>query len=144
MMKGKKKFQPLTSENICEIYNLLYKEKLVSFPLTKEAINKIDATVANINGSNFGVKRYSTTQEKVVAYLFFLIKNHPFIDGNKRTATLAFLVLCRMNKLNRYLNGYSLDALAIFLEQIRNTDHQKVIKIVSKEIFDKQTGSNII
>ncbi|MEK7639501.1 MAG: Fic family protein [Patescibacteria group bacterium] len=135
MTKERRKFLPLTSENICEIYNLLHSEGLISFPATPESVNKIQALVANINGSNFGVENYVTDKEKVVAYLYFLIKNHPFVDGNKRTAVLVFLVLSRMNDLETHLNGYDLDALAVFLESVKNNDHHYVIKVVSKTIF---------
>lgn len=35
---------------------------------------------------------YSDLIEAVAAYLFYLCKNHPFLDGNKRTALGACLV----------------------------------------------------
>ena len=135
MTKEKKTFQPLTSNHICETYNLLYKEGLVSFPLTPDSYNKIDALVNNINGSNFGVGNYETDGEKVVAYLYFLIKNHPFVDGNKRTAVLSFLILCALNHRHKYLKDYNLDALAVFLEQVNSDDYKRVIKVVAREIF---------
>lgn len=36
------------------------------------------------------------------AYLFHIVRNHPFVDGNKRTGTVACLVFLD-------LNGYELD-----------------------------------
>ena len=135
MTKGKKKFQPLTSKNICETYSLLHSEGLVAFPLTVDAEKKIDALVSNINGSNFGIENYAKDTEKVVAYLYFLIKNHPFVDGNKRTAVLCFMVLCAFNNLHQHLEGYNLDALAVFLEQVNSDDYKKVITIAAQEIF---------
>lgn len=41
--------------------------------------------------------------EMATAYLFHLAKNHPFVDGNKRTAAVAALVFLA-------LNGFDLDA----------------------------------
>jgi death-on-curing protein len=41
--------------------------------------------------------------EMASAYLFHLLKNHPFVDGNKRTAAVAALVFLA-------LNGFYLDA----------------------------------
>ena len=135
MTKEKKKFQPLTSKSICEIYSILHNDGLVSFPITTEAKNKIDALVTNINGESFGVPHYPTTEEKVVAHLYFIINDHAFTDGNKRSAVLVFRVLCRKNNLNQKLKDYDLDALAVFLEQLNEKDHQKVIKIVAHSIF---------
>lgn len=137
MTKGKKKFQPLTLRNICEIYSILYNENLVSFPLTQEAENKIDALVANINGESFGIPHYLTIEEKVVAHLYFIINNHAFTDGNKRTAVLVFRVLCRQNNLHQRLGDYNLDALAVFLEQLEERDHHMIIQAVAKSIFNK-------
>jgi len=135
MTKGKKQFLPLTSKDICRIYNLLYKEGLVSFPKNSSSEDRIDSLVSNINGSNFGEKNYKSNAEKIVAYLYFLIKNHPFVDGNKRTAVLTFLVLSKMNGLDKNLEDYDLDALAIFLEGLQEKNHQFVIKYISEKIF---------
>lgn len=38
------------------------------------------------------------------AYLFHLVKNHPFIDGNKRVGAVATIIFL-------YLNGFDFDAL---------------------------------
>ncbi|MCA9355442.1 Fic family protein [Candidatus Kaiserbacteria bacterium] len=137
MTKEKKKFQPLTSKHICETYKLLHSEGLVAFSVTGDAENKIEALVSNINGSNFGIQNYERDTEKVVAYLYFLIKNHPFVDGNKRTAVLCFMILCSLNNLHKHLKGYDLDALAVFLEQISSDDYKHVIAVVAKEIFEE-------
>lgn len=40
---------------------------------------------------------YRDLCEFAAAYLFSLAKNHPFVDGNKRTATAAALVFLRWN-----------------------------------------------
>lgn len=134
-MKEKKTFQQLRSKNICQIYNLLYKEGIVAFPLTNEARHKIESLVANVTGVNFGQENYPSVELKVVGYLYFLIKNHPFTDGNKRTAVLSFLILCEMNNLKPNMKGVGLDALAVFLEETKEKDHQRVIKSVSKLLF---------
>lgn len=135
MTKEKKKFLPLTPENICEIYNLLHSEGLISFQSTPESLRKVESLVLSINGSNFGIENYKTSEEKIVAHLFFLIKNHPFVDGNKRTAVLTFLVLCRLNNVDEHLVGYDLDSLAVFLESVSGDDYQEKIRIIAKALF---------
>lgn len=37
--------------------------------------------------------------EMAAAYLFYLCRNHPFIDGNKRTALASCLVFLQSNNL---------------------------------------------
>ncbi|TSC71165.1 MAG: hypothetical protein G01um101449_93 [Parcubacteria group bacterium Gr01-1014_49] len=135
-MKGKKIFIPLTSSDVCATYNLLYTQGLVLFPITASAVAQIESIVSNINNPYFGVERYSTPEEKVVAYLYFLINDHPFTDGNKRTATLSFLTLCKLNGLEPNLEGFTLDQLAVTLEKTK-ADHQEVIRLTVKLLFKK-------
>ena len=56
-----------------------------------------------------GVLMHEDPFEMAAAYLFHIVRNHPFIDGNKRTGAVAALVFL-------LLNGYALnvpeDALA--------------------------------
>jgi death-on-curing protein len=48
--------------------------------------------------SSFGGKSpYADLVEVAAAYLFYICKNHPFLDGNKRTAMMAAIVFLRLN-----------------------------------------------
>ncbi len=48
--------------------------------------------------SSFGGKSpYRDVIEIAAAYLFYLCQNHPFLDGNKRTAMTAAIVFLRLN-----------------------------------------------
>ena len=50
--------------------------------------------------SSFGGKSpYADIIEIAAAYLFYLCGNHPFLDGNKRTAMMAPIVFLRMNRI---------------------------------------------
>jgi death-on-curing protein len=46
---------------------------------------------------------HGTVFEKAGAYLFYIARNHPFVDGNKRTALMCALVFLG-------LNGWRLEA----------------------------------
>lgn len=136
MTKEKKKFLPLTSSDICEIYSLLHSEGVITFPLSIDASHKIDSLVASVTGTNFTIENYDTSHKKAVVYLYlyFMIKDHPFTDGNKRTAVLVFLVLCDRNNLIKKLENYDLDSLAVYLER-REGDHQDISNEVANVIF---------
>ncbi len=43
---------------------------------------------------------HSSLYEMAAAYLFHLVQNHPFVDGNKRTGAAAALVFLTTNGLN--------------------------------------------
>ena len=74
-------------------------------------LNAIESALAQPRATFGGQELYRTIVEKASALGFSLIQNHPFVDGNKRTAHAAmetFLVL----------NGYELEASVDEQEQI--------------------------
>lgn len=49
--------------------------------------------------SAFGQDAYPTPQEKAAALLHSIARNHPFADGNKRTAAIAAIFMLEVNGL---------------------------------------------
>jgi len=48
--------------------------------------------------SSFGGKSpFADLIDIAAAYLFYICRNHPFLDGNKRTAMMAAIVFLRLN-----------------------------------------------
>ena len=65
-------------------------EGLRSVHLLRSAVGQAEQTA-------FREDAYPSISEKAAAYAFFLAKNHPFVDGNKRTAEAAMLVFLELN-----------------------------------------------
>ena len=59
----------------------------------------LEAAVGRPMTTVFGEDAYPTPQEKAAALLHSLVRNHPFADGNKRTATVAALFMLQVNGL---------------------------------------------
>ncbi len=57
----------------------------------------LQSALAMPQASFGGVFAHADVHEMAAAYLFHLAKNHPFVDGNKRTAAFAAAVFLRMN-----------------------------------------------
>src|SRR5690349_4205966 len=57
----------------------------------------LESAVAAPQASFGGQSPYSDIAEVAAAYLFYLSQNHPFIDGNKRTALGACIVFLKLN-----------------------------------------------
>ena len=45
----------------------------------------------------FGRERFPSLEAKAAAYCFFIVRNHPFVDGNKRAGFLAALHFLLVN-----------------------------------------------
>jgi len=57
----------------------------------------LESAVAAPQASSGGAPLLTELTEIAAAYLFYLCRNHPFVDGNKRTALAACLVFLQVN-----------------------------------------------
>ena len=58
---------------------------------------------------------YPTIQQKAARLGFGLVKNHPFVDGNKRIGTLAMLTFLEINGVNLNYTDEELITLGLSL-----------------------------
>jgi death on curing protein len=59
----------------------------------------LESGVAAPQATAFGEPLITDPVEIAAAYLFYLCRNHPFVDGNKRVALGACLVFLRCNRV---------------------------------------------
>ena len=59
----------------------------------------VEASLANVFDTYFGVDQYPTIEEKASRLCYSLIKNHAFLDGNKRICIFVMLVLLELNDI---------------------------------------------
>lgn len=59
----------------------------------------VESALANVFDTYFGVEKYKTIEEKSARLCYSLIKNHAFLDGNKRIGIFAMLVLLEINNI---------------------------------------------
>lgn len=85
----------LTAEIVGEIHNNVIERFGGSEGLRDLAL--LESAVAAPQASVGGQSPFADLVEVAAAYLFYLCRNHPFIDGNKRTALGACLVFLRLN-----------------------------------------------
>ena len=65
----------------------------------RERSDQLDAILGAIGQTFGGEPLYPTVQGRAAHVLYFVIKDHPFADGNKRIGTLLFLEYLRRNRL---------------------------------------------
>ena len=59
----------------------------------------LESAVAAPQATMMGKPMFTEPLEIAAAYLFYLCRNHPFVDGNKRTALATCLVFLSENNL---------------------------------------------
>jgi len=65
----------------------------------------LESAVAAPQASFGGKSPYRDLTEVAAAYLFYLCRNHPFVDGNKRAALGACIVFLRLNGIEPRPDG---------------------------------------
>ncbi len=73
----------------------------------------LESAVAAPQASFGGQSIYRDIAEVAAAYLFYLCKNHPFVDGNKRAALGACIVFLRLNGIKPKADGPEWEELTL-------------------------------
>ncbi|MGS0743156.1 RhuM family protein [Glaciimonas sp. GG7] len=93
------------------------------------------ALLGNLDQSVFGEPAYPTIERKAAHLLYFVIKNHPLADGNKRTGAFLFVdFLSRNGALMRdgqpVINDIGLAALALLVAESAPTQKDTMIRLI--------------
>jgi len=92
--------------------------------------------VAGIVGSvmqTFGGRPlYSTAEEKAAHLLYFFVKNHPFIDGNKRNGAFAFVWFLRKAGIfdKTKITPPALTAITLFVAESNPKEKNQVVRLI--------------
>src|SRR6266705_3139355 len=73
----------------------------------------LESAVAAPQASFGGKSPFADIAEVAAAYLFYLCRNHPFIDGNKRAALGACIVFLRLNRIEPHGDGPEWEQLTL-------------------------------
>lgn len=80
---------------------------------------------------------YPSILDKAVNLLYFLVKNHSFVDGNKRIAAALFIYFLdkndRLNKIN--LDNNLLAALTLLIANSKPSERELIINIIKSMLY---------
>ena len=102
----------------------------------REREDAFAALLGNLDQTVFGEPAYPSVEAKAAHLLYFVIKNHPFADGNKRSG--AFLFVDFLNRNGRLLdaagqpliNDIGLAALALLVAESDPSHKDTMIRLV--------------
>ncbi|MBQ6149957.1 virulence protein RhuM/Fic/DOC family protein [Candidatus Saccharibacteria bacterium] len=140
--KSAKKEKKLTPEFCEEVIAGLKNSVNGSDLFGKPRNSAFKGSIENIYQSYNGEDLYKTTAEKAAHLLYFVIKDHPFYDGNKRIGSLLFIVFLTMNGENLTKNGETkisdraLTALALLIAESNPQEKDLITSLVRKLLED--------
>ena len=110
----------------------------------RERDNGLSAILGNLDQSVFGEPAYQSIEAKAAHLLYFVVKNHPFSDGNKRSG--AFLFVDFLHRNGRLLdhNGYpvindtGLTALTLLVAESDPKQKETLIRLIMHMLKHKQ------
>lgn len=101
-----------------------------------EKDDSFKGSIGNIYQSFDGQEVYPSLQEKAANLLYFVTKNHSFLDGNKRIAATMFLYFLDRNGIlyeddgQKLLDDHTLVALTIMIAESRPEEKETMISVI--------------
>ncbi|MBQ8802767.1 MAG: virulence protein RhuM/Fic/DOC family protein [Tyzzerella sp.] len=101
----------------------------------KEKDDSFKGSIGNIYQSFAGQEIYESLEEKAANLLYFVTKNHSFLDGNKRIAATMFLYFLDKNKVlfvdgKKMIEDSTLVALTIMIAESKPEEKEMMISVV--------------
>jgi death-on-curing family protein len=92
----------------------------------------LEGILGNVFQAVFGKEVYPTLEEKAAHLLYFIVKNHPFSDGNKRTGAFAFIWFLKKARLKSYykITPEALTALTLLIAESNPKNKEKMVGLV--------------
>lgn len=103
----------------------------------------LEGILGNIFQSLGGVDVYTTLEEKAGHLLYFMVKNHPFVDGNKRSGAFTFIWFLRKYGVRgaKNINPSGLTAVTLLIAESDPKHKDKVIALVVELLKTKNYHS---
>lgn len=92
--------------------------------------------LGNIEQTFGGEILYKTIEERAAHLLYFIIKDHPFSDGNKRIGCLIFLLYLKIQNICIKLNDSGLVALALLLAESDPKQKDLMVRLIVNLLAD--------
>lgn len=111
---------------------LLLKNEATELFATQKDKQSIEGIVGNIFQSFGGKNMYESVEEKAAHLLYFIVKNHPFVDGNKRSGAFSFVWFLQKAKvLNTVrITPEALTTLTLLVAESDPKDKDQIVGLV--------------
>jgi prophage maintenance system killer protein len=146
LSKGKltKKKVKITADKITEILvefktDLMNRSEATDIFGIEKNHGSMTGIVGNVMQSFEGKELYETVEEKAAHLLYFIVKNHPFTDGNKRSGAFAFVWFLKQSNILDVtkLTPSALTAITILVASSDPKEKEKVVALILNLITKK-------
>ncbi len=134
-----------TKEVLTKVKDELMKKGEATQLFANEKAAELQGIIENLYQTFSAVELYPSVEDKASHLLYFIIKDHPFNDGNKRSASFMFIYfLDKCNYLyknsgEKKINDNALTTLTLLIASSDPKDKELMIKLVKHLIFESET-----
>lgn len=118
---------------ISELKNeLMKKDEATDMFAMQRFAGSVEGIVGNVMQAFGGQDVYPTVEEKAAHLLYFMVKNHPFTDGNKRSGAFAFIWFLRKVGVRgaKNINPSGLTAITLLIAESDPKHKDKMVALV--------------
>lgn len=135
-IKGNPSTSTLNYQEARDIINSMkFNDTSSVFGVEKEE-GKLNGILEAIEQTAFGQEVYSSLEEKASNLLYFLVKDHPFVDGCKRIAASLFIIYLHKNN-SLYISNGTLVSLVLLISESKPEEKDIMIKVIMSILFKK-------
>lgn len=112
--------------------DLLSKGEATDLFANERQAKSIEGIVGNVFQSFGGKSVYESVEEKAAHLLYFIVKNHPFSDGNKRSGAFSFVWFLKKTKIlnTSRITPEALTALTLLVAESDPRDKDQIVGLV--------------
>lgn len=120
--------------------DLIKKREATDIFAQERSVGSIEGIIGNVMQSFGGKPVYKTAEEKSANLLYFMVKNHPFVDGNKRSGAFAFIWFLRKVGVKGYrnINPSALTAITLLIAESKPERKEQMIALVTNLLVVKR------
>ena len=90
----------------------------------------LQGILGSIEQTMFAEPLYRSREEKAAHLLYFLVKDHPFVDDNKRIGSLLFLLFLKQEGITHRLNPQALTTLTLLVAENAPTGKDLMTRLI--------------
>jgi len=141
---SRRKAKSVSYEEAIHLVDVMRRKFGDSAVFGREKDESLHSSLNAIMQSFGGKDVYPSVEEKAAHLLYFLVKNHSFVDGNKRIAAAVFLRFADKNKLlydkegNKRIANNALVAMTLMIAESRPKEKQVITAMLTNLIGEKR------
>jgi prophage maintenance system killer protein len=120
-------------EMIAKLKKELVRKRQATILFAQEKrVKSLEGILGNVFQAVFGKEVYPTVEEKAIHLLYFVVKNHPFNDGNKRTGAFIFIWFLQKAgiKFQQKITPEALTSITLLVAESKPKDKDRIIGLL--------------